>query len=300
MSLELIQKELSQRAEFWKKSLGWPNDNASYVFLGRAVHAMGRSMFGSEWTGDEPCRDLMRALPVFPERSGWRAVLAHDLLVKHHPEFNRQPRKPTQHSFEFTGKEWMAAALIVEKHNEEKRPGVRRFLEAQDRIIQLAEAGFLITAIREKAGGDPTPAPPRWWNSERIRGRFDFCQLNPDDPYSLGIAGDGFQWIFVTRESLMSCAPGAIAGEGQPFMPVPPAPAAPTPLPESQTQPQRRLAQAKIEPEFKRWREQQPEGYIPTEAEDIAHMKQLGVGRDTVRDLRKKFPTRERGQKRSG
>jgi hypothetical protein len=69
---------------------------------------------------------------------------------------------------------------------------------------------------------------------------------------------------------------------------------------ENQMKPQRRLAAAKIEPEFRRWREQQSEGYIPTEAEDIAHMKQLGVGRDTVRELRKKFPTRERGQKRSG
>jgi len=69
---------------------------------------------------------------------------------------------------------------------------------------------------------------------------------------------------------------------------------------EDQGKTQRRLAEAKIEPEFKRWREQQPEGYIPTEAEDIAHMKQLGVGRDTVRKLRKNFPTRERGRKKSG
>jgi hypothetical protein len=29
-------------------------------------------------------------------------------------------------------------------------------------------------------------------------------------------------------------------------------------------------------------------------------MKELGVGRDTVRQLRKKFPTRKRGEKKSG
>lgn len=69
---------------------------------------------------------------------------------------------------------------------------------------------------------------------------------------------------------------------------------------EDQVKPQRRLPEAKIEPEFKSWREQQPEGYIPTAAEDIAHMKQLGVGRDRVRQLRRNFPTRERGQKKSG
>ena len=60
-----------------------------------------------------------------------------------------------------------------------------------------------------------------------------------------------------------------------------------------------RLAEAKIEPEFRRWREQHPSGYIPTESEDAAHMKQLGVGRDKVRELREKYPRRRRGQKKS-
>lgn len=299
MSVELMQKQLSMRAEFWKKSLGWPNDNASYVFLGRAVHAMGRSMFGADWTGDEPCRDLMIELSIFPERSGWRARLAHDLLVKHHPEFNRQPRKPNQHSFEFTGNEWMAAVMILKKHNEQQMPGVRRFTEARGRIIQLAEAGFLITAIREKAGGDPQPIPRRWWNSERIRDRFDLCQLRPDDPYNLGIGSDPFQWIFVTRESLMSCAPGGLADGEQAPKPAATTSAASPPEEEPAKAP-RPLAEAKIEPAFRQWRERQPEGYIPTEDEDIAHMKQLGVGRDKVRRLRKGFPSRGRGEKKSG
>ena len=60
-----------------------------------------------------------------------------------------------------------------------------------------------------------------------------------------------------------------------------------------------RLAEAKIEPEFRRWREQHPSGYIPTESEDAAHMKQFGVSRDTVRELRKGYPRRPRGQKKS-
>ncbi|WP_018459729.1 hypothetical protein [Bradyrhizobium sp. WSM4349] len=300
MNVEIIHKQLSLRAEFWKKSLGWPNDNASYVFLGRAVHVMGKSMFGVDWTGDEPCRDPVPNLSVFPERSGWRARLVHDLLVKHHPEHNRQPRKPYQHSFEFSGKEWMDAVMIVKKLKDERAPELRRLHEVQDRIMHLAEAGFLITAIREKAGGDPTPVPRGWWNSERIRDRFDLCQLRPDDPYNLGIGSDPFQWIFVTRESLMSCAPGGLT-EGEQGRPTPvaattsaaPPPAEPASAP-------RRLAEAKIEPAFRQWREQQPEGYIPTEEQDVAHMQGLGVGRDKVRELRKKFPRRRRGEKRSG
>ncbi|HEU4804816.1 MAG TPA: hypothetical protein VFS91_03245 [Nitrobacter sp.] len=193
-------------------------------------------------------------------------------------------------SVKFTGPEWDAALAIIAKDHEQKTPGVQRFAQVQDRIIQFAEANLLTTAIREKAGGDPTPIPRSWWNSERIRNRFDLCQLNPNDPYGIGIASDRYQWIFVTRESLMNCTgPASSADE-----------AVAATQSENQTKPQRRPAEAKIEPEFRRWREQQLEGYIPTEAEDIAHMKQLGVGRDTVRELRKKFPTRERGEKKSG
>lgn len=299
MSIEIIHKQLSLRAEFWTKSLGWPNDNASYVFLGRAVHVMGKSMFGGEWTGDEPCRDPVPHLSVFPEKSGWRARLVHDLLIKHHPEHNRQPRKPNQHSFEFTGKEWMDAVMIVKRLREERLPELQRLSQVQDRIRHLAEAGLLITAIREKAGGDPTPIPRRWWNSERIRDRFDLCQLRPDDPYNLGIGSDPFQWIFVTRESLMSCAPGGLAEGEQDVKPAATRLAAALPLDEPAKAP-RRLPEAKIEPAFRAWREQQSEGYIPTEEQDVTHMQGLGVGRDKVRELRKKFPRRRRGEKRSG
>ncbi len=60
-----------------------------------------------------------------------------------------------------------------------------------------------------------------------------------------------------------------------------------------------RLAEAKIESEFRRWREQHPSGYIPTEAEDTEHMKKFSVSRDTVRELRKGYPRRPRGRKKS-
>jgi hypothetical protein len=201
------------RLEFWKNSIGWPRDNSSYVFLARAVHAIGKTMFGAEWTGEEPYLDLKQSLPALPLTSGSRAYFAHDLLLKHHPEFGRQPLKWSRGPFgsmppsvKFTGLEWEAARAIVAKDHEQKMPGVRRFSQVKNKIIQLAEAGLLITAIREKAGGDPTPIPRVWWNSERIHNRFDLCQLNPNDPYGQGSAGDRYQWIFVTRESLMSCA----------------------------------------------------------------------------------------------
>lgn len=36
---------------FWIGKRGWPADAYDYVFPGRAVLAIGRSLFPSEWTG---------------------------------------------------------------------------------------------------------------------------------------------------------------------------------------------------------------------------------------------------------
>jgi hypothetical protein len=66
-----------------------------------------------------------------------------------------------------------------------------------------------------------------------------------------------------------------------------------------QTRPQRPLPEARREQVFKSWREQQMEGYIPTAKEDFEYMKTHGVSRAEVRKLRKKFPTRERGRRKS-
>ncbi|CAL74407.1 hypothetical protein BRADO0463 [Bradyrhizobium sp. ORS 278] len=60
----------------------------------------------------------------------------------------------------------------------------------------------------------------------------------------------------------------------------------------------KRIAEAEILPMFEKWRRQQPTGYIPTRDEDIEHMRQYGVSRERVRELRKSFPSRERGEKK--
>jgi hypothetical protein len=43
------------RLDFWRDPSRWPRDTASHVFLARAVHEMGKSLFSAEWTGGEPC-----------------------------------------------------------------------------------------------------------------------------------------------------------------------------------------------------------------------------------------------------
>jgi hypothetical protein len=204
------------RLDFWRNPGRWPRDTASHVFLARAVHEMGTALFSSEWTGGEACVELMQPLPKQKlEGSGGRQHFANDLLLRHHPEFGRKiPRRPVTissgfssmpASFSFTDEECAAAHSIVTRDHEAKRPALERFSKVQEQIIQLAEAEKLITALRATAGGDPIAIPRSWWNSERLSVRFDYCQMNPKKPFDIGIAGDGYCWIFVTRESLRQC-----------------------------------------------------------------------------------------------
>ena len=40
------------------------------------------------------------------------------------------------------------------------------------------------------------------WNTEKWGQRFYMGQMNPRKPFDLGVAGDGYEWIFLTSASL--------------------------------------------------------------------------------------------------
>jgi hypothetical protein len=200
------------RIEFWRNQNKWPRDNSSHVFLARAVHKLGECLFGDEWTEKDAQIEMMPALPednvddlsvrlrvamilrspwLFPNESGTikkTAVPARSFLRIMPPPVNDH--------------EWAAARSIVAKDHADKLPGLKRFTSVREKIVELADAGKLVTAIRARAGGDFTPLPSWWWNSERILNRFDLCQLNPADPFGAASTGDGYWWIFVTLQSL--------------------------------------------------------------------------------------------------
>jgi hypothetical protein len=155
------------RFEFWVIRKDWPGDTASHVFLGNAVNEIGKALFGSDWTGAEPATELM-------------------------PLSNRQ-------------RERGCFGEKVAKDRAAKRPAMERFSRVKATIIRLAETEHLTTALRPKLGGDPVAIHRSLWNSERLSVRFDRCQMNPRDPFGVGVAGDGYCWIFVTRESLRQC-----------------------------------------------------------------------------------------------
>jgi hypothetical protein len=80
----------------------------------------------------------------------------------------------------------------------------------------------------------------------------------------------------------------------------PPAPAGTDQLPSNlevtaSDEPTKRIAEAAIERKFFEWRTSRGSD-VPTYDEDVAHMKQFGVGRNAVRVLRKSAPRLQRGK----
>jgi hypothetical protein len=190
--------------EFWARPDVWPRDPLGYIFLARAIEEIGRAMFGEDWTGKEVTTDFVRSLPDYFKASIFDASYARDILMKL-PEYATQfpplPEWGDPPSY-FTFKEWLAAQAAVRRQQEEQAPTFKRLSAVKLEIVARCESGELISAIRPVVGGAMRIAARVWWNTERWHSRFTMCQLNPDDPFGGGFAGDNFYWIFLTRESL--------------------------------------------------------------------------------------------------
>jgi len=165
----------------------------------------------------------------------------------------------------------------------------KRFRKVQDEIAEFAEKGGLLIAHRAMAGGYQYLMPKHWWNTERLKPRFDFCQINTREPFGVISTGDDFDWIFVGRESLKNflalCAfiyddtpleKSAIeASQDEP------APAKTKTMPHSSKEATDELYIERV----KSYKGKKP----PTRAEDEAYLRGFNVGRSRARQLREQF-----------
>ena len=211
---------MSDQTGFWGDEKRWPRDSSMMVFLARAVDKIGANLFGAEWTGEE--RKITPMLPlVFGDNRTKRRV--NNILAQHYPEFKRKhfPDRwslapaplPTLSSvnrgsniaapnLEFSHHEFETAKEFVDGHNLTIQPAIRRFQRAQTLTAELAERGAIKTFSRKTEGGNFEPIPPEWWNTERLKQRFDYCQISPVDPFGTRGTSNANCWIFVSRESL--------------------------------------------------------------------------------------------------
>jgi hypothetical protein len=65
---------------FWARPHAWPRDPTGYVFLARAVHAIGQARFGAEWTGVEVTTEFAKPLSRLATQEARRQYRAQRLI----------------------------------------------------------------------------------------------------------------------------------------------------------------------------------------------------------------------------
>jgi hypothetical protein len=296
---------MSARQTFWGSPEIWPNDSASYIFLARAILALGKSIYGSEWTDAEVTVEHVRLSSI----NLLDDVYLNNFLAKHGPNSERKHVGPVgsssfqrihsnglveeayapENPISITVDDRISALSLVEKLKLQNAPAIERVAQVQNEFVKLAESEKLLTAYRDINGGDQVEIPRVWWNTEKLQCRFSNCQIEPSDPFNNQESGSA--WIYVSRRSLENVTGELIA---------PPTRAK---LQSSGSQSELsevmkpRLTKAQKRELFQKWRASKGE-YVPTLAEDTEYMKAQGVSRNDVRKLRTKFPRRLPGRKK--
>ena len=207
---------MGERESYWLNQWQWPADPYGYVFLFRAVHRIGRALFGDAWTGGEPSTEYPRPLyaPLLGKPNVADARRAEELLTKHRPELlarlgrepfplslnNRSTLRPTVPVFR--SEEWDVAVALAQAELQEAAPRLRRFARVKQVIARAGESGALAFSARPVRGGAMYVVPREHWNTDNWEPRFTIGQYNPSDPYGAAFAGEKFYCLFVEEESL--------------------------------------------------------------------------------------------------
>lgn len=194
--------------KFWL-ARSWPADAMGKVFLGNAVLRVGAAMFPDDWTGFEPSVDTTLAeLPFFHfSLRPWEIRAAIEAL----PEWTSFPapgQRRGQSRDTVVQADWTAAKALRSETIAELT-GPRERLAAvmaalKDAMMPKADgtAALRFFARVDATGDYDGPLPGKWWNTETYRARFYWCKIHQRAPISIGVGGDGFQWIFVDGEDL--------------------------------------------------------------------------------------------------
>lgn len=195
----------------------WPRDPTGWVFLGRAVHGVGRAMFPA-WKRYTPY-GLLPDVAVGTTED-YVLVAADDQTRYANWLINKRGDDPdyiyrTNLPFEYlkysgdlsdvSDEEW---ELACDLSHEEWAVGLsnrRMFDELQLRLVKEAEAGAITFGVRPLIGGEPKVMPRDWWFTDRYSSRFSNLTFNPADPFSESVpTASTANHIFVKADDLSS------------------------------------------------------------------------------------------------
>jgi hypothetical protein len=156
------------RMSIWQDKVSWPDDTTDYIFLGRAVDAVGRSIFGNDWTGREAViihykERPPRLLPVGNSRT--------------------QLRKFPESSTPLTPEVAEAVKQTIDR------------LDVVQKGIRLACSNSEIRSATRTGDGDLRAISPSAWRREDLKHRFATCKMDPRQPFNAYAVST--EWIFI-------------------------------------------------------------------------------------------------------
>lgn len=196
----------------------WPADAYGYVFLGRALTRLGKTLFPSEWTGNEMVTEWPYPRDVFyvdggeataPKPLFWmNPRLLYDLervLCENHPDIHIQHEPGPSKRPLLTESQYVLALQTIERVNPQRVAALSRVAKVTSVLSAALRDDVLKFALLPEHGGEfLTNTKAFWWNVPAAAHRWMRCQMSPTEPYSKGFAGAGFMHIFVWGQDLDS------------------------------------------------------------------------------------------------
>ncbi|TIL29357.1 hypothetical protein [Mesorhizobium sp.] len=197
----------------WSNTGSGPFDAPDHIFLGNALIAFGKVLFGEQWTGGE-LRANNFVSGRLPDTAGEakysQQSRAASLLLLHRPDLvprdlesiegnaNRPPR------IIFTDEQWRAAVDVAAELSRASAGEVFRAQGARLAVREHAAFGRLPTFAQGDDGEFHQIKRDRW-NTPRVQHWLTGYKISPADAYG-GFTVDVRLnlWIFVGRESLDS------------------------------------------------------------------------------------------------
>lgn len=230
-----MQVNLDSR-EFWASSSSWPVDGAGYVFLARAVDAIGHKLFPLNWNmaTDAYPREPADVLPIQQPSSAndREMVIRGYLLIGELPTEKSHTAKlgsfgalrgknPTSNSTPpvnaLSDEDWLLARKKSQALYDERVASIDRWKAVIGSTLDLLRQGALVAHTPLLAGTTSTTKlglyraiPIQHWRNEHAANRFDMCQFDLHNAFvqitmastSTPAAKEYFRHLFVPQKSL--------------------------------------------------------------------------------------------------
>ncbi|RWO29448.1 MAG: hypothetical protein EOS08_13405 [Mesorhizobium sp.] len=195
----------------WNNTGSWPYDALDHIFLGNALMAFGKVLFGEQWTGRELRANIFVSGPLpdtADEAKYSQQSRASRLLLLHRPDLvpgglesiEGNTNRPPQ--IIFTDEQWRAAVDVAAEQSKASAGEIARAQGARLAVREHAAFGRLPT-FAQGDDGDFHQIKQIRWNTPRFEKWLTGCKISPVDTYGGFTTDVGLRlWIFVGKDEL--------------------------------------------------------------------------------------------------